>query len=57
MGALTNKDVHITVLNYGSFMGTVILESENYLLIRTKNGETNAFPWASIARIEVIRVK
>lgn len=57
MTALNNKDVLITVLNYGGFMGKVILESDSYLLIQTKNGETNAFPWTSIARIEVIRGK
>ncbi len=57
MSALTNKDVRVSVLHSGYFDGKVVIESEKYLLIRTEDGETIAFPWYSIGRIEIVRGK
>lgn len=55
MGALGNKDVKVFVMHHGYFEGNVAYEGEHYLIIRNADGETTAFPWYTIGRVEVIR--
>ena len=55
MGALRDKDVKVYVLHHGYYEGKVSYEGEHYLMLRDASGETTAFPWYNIARVEVIR--
>jgi hypothetical protein len=55
MGALGNKDVRVFVMHHGYFEGNVSYEGEHYLILRNADGETTAFPWYTIGRVEVIR--
>ncbi len=55
MGALRDKDVKVFVMHHGYFEGKVTYEGEHYLVLRIATGETTAFPWYTIGRVEVVR--
>jgi hypothetical protein len=55
MGALTTKRVRVSVMHSGFYEGVVSFEGAHYVVLRDDEGATIAFPWYSIAKVEVLR--